>query len=140
MGLCWFATARAINVARSGWTAGDGHTGAEHYSGPLKNQSPNSGKAWLYFDTRTCKYQAEAGFTVKTTFTGDEAVRPSASVTGLAYGNQRHTPPSLMFCPCTETGSKSRGAALRWRDAGFLSLVCGLPSFRVRGHSGRPLA
>jgi len=84
-----------VSVNDSYQDTGNAHSGAEHYSGPLKNKSPNSGKAWLYFDTRTCTYQAEAGFNVKTTFSGDDAVRPSATVIGLAYGNARHTPASL---------------------------------------------
>jgi hypothetical protein len=89
------ASGGQVSVKDSYKDTGSGHSGAEDFSGPLKNKSPNSGKAWLYFDTRTCTYQAEAGFTVKATFTGDETVRPSASVTGLAYGDKRHTPASL---------------------------------------------
>ena len=89
------ASGGQVSVNDSYQDTGSGHGGAEHYSGPLKNKSPNFGKAWLYFDTRTCKYQAEAGYTVRTTFSGDAAVQPAASVTGLAYGNKRHTPASL---------------------------------------------
>lgn len=89
------ASGGEVSVKDSYQDTGNGHSGAEHYSGPLKNHTPNSGKAWLYFDTRTCKYQAEAGLNVKATFSGDDAVRPSASVIGLAYSNKKQTPASL---------------------------------------------
>jgi hypothetical protein len=95
------ASGGAVSVSDTFNNTGTMQSGAEDYGGPVTNQLPNFGSAELFLNTRSCKYQFEVGLGAETTFSGDAAVQPGATVTGFAYGERRHIPNSLNLSGAT---------------------------------------
>jgi hypothetical protein len=91
------ATHGDVEIEDAFQNTGTGFSGRLSYSNPLTSHLPNKGEAGLVFDRRKkhCIYAFELSFQVKTTFTGEEEVKPDLSVTGSAAGRGKKIPKKL---------------------------------------------
>ncbi len=86
-----------VSVADTFNNTGDGFTGQETYNGPVTNDLPGYGAAFLAIDHRksTCRYAVVIGYGATTEFSGDEEVKPPPTVGASASSGPVPIPDTL---------------------------------------------